>query len=115
MLSCWAIPGEHGGGGWAGMSPGSGEGGQGLSLGSFSCVTSGRSPTFSEILKHGMVKREKSLEADRPECETYFGRWETLGIQNLSEPQFPLREKGANNCSIRDNAWKAPAQSCGHT
>lgn len=56
------------------MSPGLGEGGQGLSLGSFSCVTSGQSPTFPEILKHGMVKREKSLEADRPECETYLGR-----------------------------------------
>ena len=90
--------GDRRGGGEAGMSPGPGEGDQGLSPGSSGCVTLGQSPTISELLEHGMVKRAEALEADRLTSETGLGPWETLGTQNLSEPQFAPQEKGASNC-----------------
>lgn len=80
---CWAVPGKVT---------------EGLSPGSSSCVTSGQSPTISEQLEHGMVKKAETLEADRLESETGLGPWETLGLQNLSEPQFAPQEKGAGNC-----------------
>lgn len=75
-----------------------GERGQGLSPDSSSCVTSSQSATFSELLEHGTVKRAETREADRPESETSLGSWESLGMQNLSEPQFAPQEKGAGNC-----------------
>lgn len=94
------------------MSPAPGEGGQDLSPGSSSCVTSGQSPTVSELLEHGMVKRAEALEADRPESEPVLahGRpWACRLSQSLS---LLLKKRGlVTVVRISDDAWRARAQS----
>ena len=58
-------------------SPVLGEGYQCPRPGSSSCVTMSKSPTSSEPLEQGAVKRQT------PEPDPWFGAQEVMGMQNL--------------------------------
>lgn len=94
---CWAVPGKVT---------------EGLSPGSSSCVTSGQSPTISELLEHGMVKKAETLEADRLESETGLGPWETWACRISQSLSLLLKKRRlVTGVRISVNAWKARAQS----